>query len=377
MIPFDSKQYQSICDASAMLAACSSHAQLVRASIYAARSLIDAEFCAYGEIDIRRRRAATLADDPRAQDSTLADQWSRLTLSSPVRERWAALEPLQAAKFSDHVDARTLDALDIYQHYYRPLGVRHQLMGVFSISGGRISSIGLNRASRDFDERDRALLSGLLRVLHAADQRLLALEANPVLVSTSAELVFRHGLLLSSSGAILCSTPGAHGWMDERYFGPVRPYSRELPRRLAEWVEAVLSAPPQPLVARRWAPTGVTTTLLRDHAGELRLELIRRTPMEPELLKLVLGATPRQAEVACWLLRGKSNLEIARRMGIAANTVKKHLEMLYLCLEVRASAGGGHNTRERAIVEIRRQLERYLISCPDALGRGLGGLERG
>lgn len=47
-----------------------------------------------------------------------------------------------------------------------------------------------------------------------------------------------------------------------------------------------------------------------------------------------LGLTAREAEVLCWLARGKSNPEIARILGIAPRTVHKHLEHVYAQLGV-------------------------------------------
>jgi DNA-binding CsgD family transcriptional regulator len=47
-----------------------------------------------------------------------------------------------------------------------------------------------------------------------------------------------------------------------------------------------------------------------------------------------LGLTPREAEVLLWVAQGKSNSEISTILGVAENTVKKHLQAVFEKLEV-------------------------------------------
>ena len=57
-------------------------------------------------------------------------------------------------------------------------------------------------------------------------------------------------------------------------------------------------------------------------------------------LRDALGLTFREAEVLLWLSQGKSNRDIAEILGLSPRTVNKHLEQVFLKLEVdnRASA---------------------------------------
>ena len=59
----------------------------------------------------------------------------------------------------------------------------------------------------------------------------------------------------------------------------------------------------------------------------------------PEKL-LLLGLTPREAEILLWVSRGKTNPEIATILEIGLTTVKKHLESIFgkLGVENRTSA---------------------------------------
>jgi DNA-binding CsgD family transcriptional regulator len=51
-------------------------------------------------------------------------------------------------------------------------------------------------------------------------------------------------------------------------------------------------------------------------------------------LMLSLGLSPREAEVLTYLAMGKTNSDIATILGISSLTIKKHLEKIYLALNV-------------------------------------------
>src|SRR5262245_40362097 len=58
------------------------------------------------------------------------------------------------------------------------------------------------------------------------------------------------------------------------------------------------------------------------------------------------GLSKRESEVLSWLQRGISNKEIAIALGISPRTIQKHLQRIYLQLDV--------HTRAEAIVRMRR-----------------------
>jgi DNA-binding CsgD family transcriptional regulator len=80
----------------------------------------------------------------------------------------------------------------------------------------------------------------------------------------------------------------------------------------------------------------------------LQAELRRRpAPPDPpsDLGALLLrGLTPRECEVLSWVATGRSDLEIATRLGLSERTVHKHLQHCYRKLNVR------HRTAAAAVV---------------------------
>ena len=67
-----------------------------------------------------------------------------------------------------------------------------------------------------------------------------------------------------------------------------------------------------------------------------------------ETSKMRDGLSKREGEVLSWLQQGMSNKEIALALEVSPRTVQKHLQRIYLHLDV--------HTRAEAIVRMRRGL---------------------
>lgn len=75
-------------------------------------------------------------------------------------------------------------------------------------------------------------------------------------------------------------------------------------------------------------------------ADEYLFRLTAAARSEDERLRQAFGLTQRESEVLLWIARGKPNRDIGEILGLAARTVNKHLEQIYVKLGVenRASA---------------------------------------
>jgi DNA-binding CsgD family transcriptional regulator len=102
--------------------------------------------------------------------------------------------------------------------------------------------------------------------------------------------------------------------------------------------EVLVPLPPQGLLDRRlllFRCDGADFTdhellllrLLRPHLGELHLRRQRELTGQPEL-------TPRQWEILRRVASGASNAQIARVLGLSQATVRKHLENIFVRLQV-------------------------------------------
>ena len=104
----------------------------------------------------------------------------------------------------------------------------------------------------------------------------------------------------------------------KRYFPP-RPHSRRLPEPLARWVA---SRDPSPLC---WEKEGRRLIVsLRDRSvKDARCYLVREAGAE------LSSFTPRELSILYWLTMGKTSAEIGLILGLATNTIKKHLTTIF------------------------------------------------
>lgn len=63
-----------------------------------------------------------------------------------------------------------------------------------------------------------------------------------------------------------------------------------------------------------------------------------------------LGITPREQEVLALLAAGKSNKEIAQKLGVSPNTIKTQVASLYQKLEVQRRTQAVQKARELALI---------------------------
>lgn len=63
-----------------------------------------------------------------------------------------------------------------------------------------------------------------------------------------------------------------------------------------------------------------------------------------------LGITPREQEVLAQLAAGKSNKEIAQKLGVSPNTIKTQVASLYQKLEVQRRTQAIQKARELALI---------------------------
>lgn len=87
--------------------------------------------------------------------------------------------------------------------------------------------------------------------------------------------------------------------------------------------------------------------VLRRKRAKHQMTLLDAAQLSPELLRSLigLGLSPRQAEVAFWMLKGKSNSVIGTILGIGAQTVREHSIAIFRRLGV-----SGRVALQRAVI---------------------------
>jgi DNA-binding CsgD family transcriptional regulator len=281
-------------------------------------ALVRADWVMYCEQDRIRQHI-------RLQVEREGDSWSGGVMAPywdiadehPVCRRHNAGEA-RALKLSDFVTLRQLTNSHVYDVWFRPAGVDHELNVAIPSPRWHTKTFLFERGpGRDFTERDRTVLDVLQphlgRLWHAAKTR-RRLRAMLAALEYESEHAARGVLIVGPGAGVEVASPAARRLVRE-YFGESP--ERGLPRALADWLET-------------YAPRLVRQ---RDDR-RLTIERSGHTLLLEET-RDALGLTPREREILAWVARGKTNAEIAQALWISPTTVRKHLENVYAKLGVR------------------------------------------
>lgn len=329
------------------LAACRRPADL-EAALVGLPALIGAEYTGAGEIQ-RNGGDETVGvlpqvTQPYAFDAEALADWATHWHQHPVFSRQLVRPTPQVLSYSDFISAREWRKLGIYSAYRR-LGLRGELSLHLAWDARRTAVLTVHRIDRPFEERERELLETLAPHLRAAYVRLeLGLRAEQW--TAALERGLQHAgtcvVLLDQDARIVTADAGA-GEVLGRWFGP-RARTALLPVELAEWVKLSRSAVRPPRFVRTRSDRRLEVQLASASNGERLLVLRERRagPPGPAELMAALPVTRRQAEVLALVGEGRSDAEIAHRLGISVRTVGHHVEHILERLEVsnRTAAAG-------------------------------------
>jgi DNA-binding CsgD family transcriptional regulator len=154
-------------------------------------------------------------------------------------------------------------------------------------------------------------------------------------------------VLLDRTGGVELCTEQARIWLT-RYCvsGFSRREIRSLPEPIQSWVRSALQNkslwargigdPATPLILRR-GDQFLAMRLVADYGRGQHLLLMEEAAMNtpPDLLG-GLGLTPREAEVLAWVAQGKTNRETGIILEMSTRTVQKHLERIFVKLNVES-----------------------------------------
>jgi len=326
------------------LAACGRPEEL-EAALVGLPSLVGAAYVGAGEL---RRSGGEEAigvlpqvTQPYVFDADALADWAAHHHQHPV---FARLPDARVLGPSDFLSAREWRKLGIYSAYRR-LGLRGELSLHLAWDARRTAVLTVHRIDRDFGERERELLETLAPHLRAAYARLeQGQEAERWRAALERGLGHAGAcvVMADAEGSIVAADAGAEEVLG-RWFGGRAP-ADALPPALAAWVEASRRAPGAPRFVRALEGRRLEV-LLASADGEERLLVLRERrvgPPDPAELAAALPLTRRQAEVLALVGEGRSDAEIAHRLGISVRTVGHHVEHILDRLGVsnRTAAAG-------------------------------------
>ena len=241
----------------------------------------------------------------------------------------------RALRIQDVVPLPRFELSALFREFYAVFGIRQQLLAPVAVEGRRAVVLSVFRGKESFTLAETERLNSLLPDLRTAWRHAIQIE----LTQREAFAQLGYEVIPLNEG-----------------FGspPVSPSARRLlvtrwgdadwAQRLESWRNAVRAT--NASTAPLWATDrGVEVSGIRLADGDLALAVrasdgLGIKPRRQGNLVSWEKLTPREREVARWLVEGKTSPMIARLLGIGEPTVRKHLQHIFakLGVENRATA---------------------------------------
>jgi DNA-binding CsgD family transcriptional regulator len=277
------------------------------------RRIVPCEVAGYNEVNLADGTTSVVLEPQRYDDSRL-DQFQRFQHEHPVIRAHQSGE-VGAAAISDFLSESEYHRLGLYREVFGPLGVEDQLAFTLDVSDGVVTGIAMNRSTRGFSDREKAMLDAMTPNLAHARRAAIAREQATAQLADAVDAVAELGVV-SLDGEGRARTWSLRVQQALRtHFGAEIAGDGTLPAELAAWAADDAG---EPLV--------VDTLTIR-RAGGL---LLFRESSRLERGKLeAAGLSARESEVLGCLTEGLSSEEIGARLGISPRTVDKHVQRVF------------------------------------------------
>ena len=120
--------------------------------------LIESDLLTYNEIDTRRQTAFMVQQPVGAIGAAQVQTFERLAYQHPLINHYARTRESRPRKISDFLSLTEFRRLDLYQEFFRDVALHFQMAVTIPSANTLVIGIALNRARRDFSERDRSVL---------------------------------------------------------------------------------------------------------------------------------------------------------------------------------------------------------------------------
>jgi DNA-binding CsgD family transcriptional regulator len=318
------------------------HADLARFSdvtLNILNRLIDCDVLCYNEHYIESNRVVFrfLPEAPHIQ--AMQPVFLEHLAQHPMIQHFQRHGDCPALSFSDLRTRAELARMPLYNEFYRPVECPHQVVFYLADASQYAVAFALNRGSKDFSQRDKAVCN-LLRP-HFEQS---FLNAWAVTLASRNTRVLSDGLKALRSEVIPLKPDGRPEGLSPRvlellqtYF-PFQRWSGGLPETLAAWLKEQRGTTGSSRLEN--GPNGFLS--VAGPARELQIRVassdavvLHETTAAPlDALRARTRLTPREIEVVRWLIDGKGNHDISILLGTSIRTIHKHLERIFQKLGV-------------------------------------------
>jgi DNA-binding CsgD family transcriptional regulator len=264
--------------------------------------------------DSRIEQTVTTASDPRVPALRTREPalWASCLGHHPTVVAFGSTRGAAPLRFSDVLAVRAYRRLPIYEYFFGPCGVEHKL-DVRVWPTGHHMDVGCWRERRDFDEQERELFGALRPYLTVILRR-----------ATSATIATRLrealGLTAREAAVLALVVRGHRAPQIARELviaeGTARKHIERVYRKLDVSTRAQA-------IARVLQDNATMSSGAADVIRELFGRFDVDNPVE------LYGLTGREAEVLILAAAGDTNAQIASKLGVRSETIKKHLDHVY------------------------------------------------
>ena len=302
------------------------------------QALIPTDYNSWKEITLERRPQVTGVFSPHnSAAASLLPMFQRHVGEHPICNYWRHSGQHDGAfSWSDVTSRSAFESLSLYEEFYRPLGIHHQLMVALETRPSHLIYFALNRSRTPFTGLERQLLTNLQPHVSRALQQLREMHR---LQSTLAS--FETLVDTLNQGVLCLSSQNRISWASKRARSFLQTYWRSspgtvcLPDAVLAWLIKTAEAGGAikgPLIIQSQTRRLVVRLLVEKKERYLFFEEVGLQSTFEEFKQI--GLTDREAEVLGWVAQGKSNDETAAILTVCSQTVKKHLERIYFALGV-------------------------------------------
>lgn len=269
------------------------------------------------------------------------EMFARYIHEQPLIDALIIKRRTETLKITDLMPAREFQRTNIYNEFYRRVGVTNQLVAPLIVSDDLMMSCSINTIKEDFSERDRLILSMIAPHFANAVRNALAYDR----LSSALEKKECGIISLGSHGKTVFVSEFA-GKLLADYFAGEKRAANSLPESLANWLsEADLISitsgfnfPVAPLKIEHRNGLLSVRLMSGGATGEKTLLLEEKKLFSAANFKN-LKITNREAEILFLIVQGKTDDVISMLCGISLRTVHKHVEHIYEKLGVETRTG--------------------------------------
>lgn len=240
-----------------------------------------------------------------------------------------------AVKITDYISKSKYERLELYNEYYRFNPFNRQMGLALPVASNFTIACTVHRWGKDYNERDRLILTLLAPHLSNCINNSFAFERLNSAVETHSTGI----IAVDSNGQTQYVNEFARGFI-EKYFAGEKSADNSLPENLWNWTKQRDSAD------KKEFELPLSPFKVKNAVGELTVRLISNNAIHEKTLLLEekkllcpktleqLGLTRREAEILFWIAQGKNDGEIGTLLFISPRTVHKHSENIYIKLGV-------------------------------------------